>query len=540
MESKMKRNLTLSEGEQLEILVDDCEVAEAKKQGNNCLIGKIWAGKRINRDGFVRVFKRIWRIDGEVAFKEVQPNVWMFEFSQEEDKQHVLAGRPWSFDRFILALFEFDGSIPSSQWDFTTSPFWIQVHDMPPICMTKAIGTKIGESLGTLEEVDVEGEGVEWSSVLRIRVIIDLQKPLERGRALTIAGKAYWVSFQYENLPVFCFNCGRIVHENSGCPAQMNHEEEKQWGVWLRAGKLKRQGLGKGGRQPVIGTQTRNEIGGITKGGSNQTRMESHGFGGNPTPTHQARKESLAGNQKERTDWPKQAGGGNLACANGGNSVFTEAKHGKQIISKVNELERNELNGHVGEAITGKATNNMVDSKGAEAGEIMGELTEKEGAEPEWAEYIEATGEKSGYGGATKRASHGANWAVDTQGIKLGGNLHAATFGYPSGYGPNQGKNGKTEQGKYHDGKMGLQQGQSHNQNSNKIWKRVVRSEEDETGPASPTLTLLGKRKGDNEISTSDDEERHLKMRKWEDYLEEEVESENEMAEAAEQPRQNP
>jgi hypothetical protein len=51
---------------------------------------------------------------------------------------------------------------------------------MPLICMTKAIGSKIGESLGILEEVDIEGEGVEWGNVLRIRVITNLQKPLER------------------------------------------------------------------------------------------------------------------------------------------------------------------------------------------------------------------------------------------------------------------------------------------------------------------------------------------------------------------------
>jgi hypothetical protein len=48
-----------------------------------------------------------------------------------------------------------------------------------------------------------------------------------------------------------------------------------------------------------------------------------------------------------------------------------------------------------------------------------------------------------------------------------------------------------------------------------------------QTRPASSTITLLGKRKGETEISTSD-EQRHLKIRKWEDYLEEEVESENE------------
>ena len=91
-------------------------------------------------------------------FKKIQPNVWMFEFSQEIDKVKVLEGRPWSFDRFLLALFDFDGSIPSSQWNFSKSPFWIHVHDLPLICMTKAIGSKIGQSLGVLEAVDIDGE----------------------------------------------------------------------------------------------------------------------------------------------------------------------------------------------------------------------------------------------------------------------------------------------------------------------------------------------------------------------------------------------
>ena len=85
----------------------------------------------------------------------------MFEFSQETDKMKVLKGRPWSFDRFLFALSNFDDSIPSSQWDFTSSPFWIQIHDLSLICMTKAIGSKIGHSLGILEDKDITGEGVE-------------------------------------------------------------------------------------------------------------------------------------------------------------------------------------------------------------------------------------------------------------------------------------------------------------------------------------------------------------------------------------------
>ena len=95
--------------------------------------------------------------------------------------------------------------------------------------MTKAIGSKIGHSLGVLEVVDIAGEGVEWGSVMRIRVTIDIQKPLERGKSLNIAGKAHWVSFKYKNLPVFCFNCGRIAHEENGCPSRSHPNQKKEW-----------------------------------------------------------------------------------------------------------------------------------------------------------------------------------------------------------------------------------------------------------------------------------------------------------------------
>jgi hypothetical protein len=71
-----------------------------------------------------------------------------------------MEGRPWSFDRQILVLNEFDGSTPPSQLIFTHSPFWIQAHDMPLICMNKEVGTKMGNSLGELMEIDVAGDGM--------------------------------------------------------------------------------------------------------------------------------------------------------------------------------------------------------------------------------------------------------------------------------------------------------------------------------------------------------------------------------------------
>ena len=67
----------------------------------------------------------IWRTVGQVIFKKVQENVWLFEFTGEEDKQRVLEGRPWSFDRHALVLNDIDGKTQPSQMQFRHSSVWI-------------------------------------------------------------------------------------------------------------------------------------------------------------------------------------------------------------------------------------------------------------------------------------------------------------------------------------------------------------------------------------------------------------------------------
>jgi hypothetical protein len=202
-------------------------------------VGKLWSEKPTNKEAFKTVFSRIWRLIGTVVFKELQDHLWLFEFSDAGDKRRVLAGRPWAFDRQILVINEFDGKTPPSMMDFTSTPIWVQVHEMPLLCMSRAVGTKIGESLGKLEDVDLAGDGAGWGRCLRLRVHIDLTKPLERGRALHLDGQSYWVMFKYEKLPRFCFFCGRVVHGRLGCPVRRDStshvaEEKKEWGTWLR------------------------------------------------------------------------------------------------------------------------------------------------------------------------------------------------------------------------------------------------------------------------------------------------------------------
>jgi hypothetical protein len=223
--------ISLIGGEATCLTIYEGDVDEDRQRGDRCLVGKVGGDRRVNKEAFRTVLSRLWRTVGSVVFKEVQDNIWLFEFTDNDDKERVLDGRPWSYDRHILVLNEFDGCIPPSQMEFAHSPFWVQVHDMPLICMNRTVGTKIGESLGDVEDVDVAGDGSGWGRCLRLRVRLNLHEPLERGRALRLGGKSYWVTFRYEKLPMVCFNCGRVLHGSIGCPVKGKQRRNAEEGL---------------------------------------------------------------------------------------------------------------------------------------------------------------------------------------------------------------------------------------------------------------------------------------------------------------------
>nr|DAD28544.1 TPA_asm: hypothetical protein HUJ06_030012 [Nelumbo nucifera] len=64
------------------------------------------------------------------------------------------------------------------------------------------------------EEEELEEEEPQWGHFFRIRVKIKVIKPLAMGNYdVNEEGEKVWYNFQYEGLPLFCFRCGLIGHE---------------------------------------------------------------------------------------------------------------------------------------------------------------------------------------------------------------------------------------------------------------------------------------------------------------------------------------
>ncbi|KAA3474234.1 Endonuclease/exonuclease/phosphatase [Gossypium australe] len=68
----------------------------------------------------------------------------------------------------------------------------------------------------------------EFQRILRVRINLDVQKPLRRGIFVSSEDKIRsWIPFKFEKLPLFCFGCGRLNHGIKDCWLLNPAEKEK-------------------------------------------------------------------------------------------------------------------------------------------------------------------------------------------------------------------------------------------------------------------------------------------------------------------------
>ncbi|PQM35493.1 uncharacterized protein Pyn_32763 [Prunus yedoensis var. nudiflora] len=125
---------------------------------------------------------------------------------------------PWSFKRMLILLRRVDGASPVCEITLNTTDFWIQVHNLPILSMTASVARLIGNRLGSFLEVAQGDDGDCIIRCLRIRVRVDVTKPLWRGMNISFSGiGSKWVDFTYERLPEFCNDCGSLEHWTPDC-----------------------------------------------------------------------------------------------------------------------------------------------------------------------------------------------------------------------------------------------------------------------------------------------------------------------------------
>ncbi|XP_023917408.1 uncharacterized protein At4g02000 [Quercus suber] len=212
------KKLTFTEEEDIGIKLDSRSTKVAREVGKFCAVMKVLSQRSINVDALRKNLRMLWKPNKGVRISELEEELSLVEFGDEKDKKKVLDMCPWSFEKQLVLIQDFEGELTLKEIELKWAPFWVQIYNLPLKSRTKETWWTIGSSLGSVLDVDVSESGVQWSKCLRVRVRIDVTKRLVRGKKITIeGGESKWVIFKYERLPNFCYRCGLLNHALKEC-----------------------------------------------------------------------------------------------------------------------------------------------------------------------------------------------------------------------------------------------------------------------------------------------------------------------------------
>ncbi|OMO67876.1 reverse transcriptase [Corchorus capsularis] len=230
--------LTLCDEENSVVAVHQNTVVEAN---THCLIGRSLSRKPINIDILRSVLYKIWRLNHAFQVSELGEKLYLFRFERVGEMNRILLQQPWNFNKALIVLNEFDGSSPPDAINLDWCSFWVHIYGLPFACMTAETGLSIGKQIGIVEEVNLCGDKATWGKFLRVRISMNITKPLKRGTKVQLPLQGISVvMFKYEKLPDFCFVCGCLTHIETECEIAYTMKKNtrkyiRQYGNWLRA-----------------------------------------------------------------------------------------------------------------------------------------------------------------------------------------------------------------------------------------------------------------------------------------------------------------
>lgn len=107
-------NLKIADAENQSIAFDNAADDDNTPDIELSLVGKVLTMRAYNFEPLKRKMNQIWSISHGAFIRPIENELFVFQFTNHQDKAKVLVGTPWTFHQNLLLLNEIEGDAQPS------------------------------------------------------------------------------------------------------------------------------------------------------------------------------------------------------------------------------------------------------------------------------------------------------------------------------------------------------------------------------------------------------------------------------------------
>ncbi|KNA06643.1 hypothetical protein SOVF_179060 [Spinacia oleracea] len=164
--------MTLTEEEEEIVVCDDEEDEVVAEQIQHCLVGKLFTSKPFSVEALKNTMRSAWRPMKGLVVREIESNLFIFQFFALAHKLSVLEDGSWQFDGSPLLVKSIKRGEQPSKLFFVTIRFRVKIKDVPFERRKKSMVVAMAQKMGSQYD---ESDPVGWGKYMRVRV--DVMNP---------------------------------------------------------------------------------------------------------------------------------------------------------------------------------------------------------------------------------------------------------------------------------------------------------------------------------------------------------------------------
>ncbi|KAL2895938.1 hypothetical protein RDABS01_000472 [Bienertia sinuspersici] len=184
---------------------------------NHGIIG-LFKDFREFEEASVQQWVNSWLKLGPIIVQKISRRLFIFHCILEDDKRSFLHHATACFHASLVIFKDWQEDRALRDYKFAESAMWVRVEGIPALANHTSIALNILNRVGVTIFLDPNTKTDKPQRSTRVRVWLDLRKPLIPGVFLGLDnGTTKWVDIRYEGVFVFCKKCGMIGHKDLYC-----------------------------------------------------------------------------------------------------------------------------------------------------------------------------------------------------------------------------------------------------------------------------------------------------------------------------------